>query len=344
MVPVIHAVLGYFRDAFRTRRAIELEVLALRHQLSVYQRTVSRPRLHPPDRILWSMLSQHWDRWREAMVLVRPETVIRWQRRRFRDHWRRHGHGRRRSPGRPVVSAEVRSQIRSLSSANPLWGAPRIQAELQKIGIEAAKSTVEKYRVRNRRPPSPTWREFLRSHLKEIVAVDFFTVPTVRNQVLYVFLVLSVNRRRVVHCNVTANPTAAWTAQQIVEAFPWDRPPRFLQRDRDAIYAEVFRQRVRGMGFEEIVSAPRSPWQNAYVERLIGTLRRECLDHVIVLNEGHLRRVLKGYLDYYHRWRPHQGIGMDSPDGRAVQGPDDGPVIEVPEVFDLHHHYERKAS
>jgi transposase InsO family protein len=212
------------------------------------------------------------------------------------------------------------------------------------LGIDVSRTTVAKYMVRHRRPPSPSWRSFIRGHLDEIVAVDFFTVPTLRNRVLYVFLVLSLDRRRILHFNVTENPTAAWTRQQIVEAFAWKTPSRFLQRDRDKIYGEVFRARVRGLGLEELMSAPRSPWQNGYVERLIGTIRRECLDHVVVLNERHLRRVLSRYLEYYHRWRPHSGLGMDAPDGRRVQGVHEGRIVEVPEVYGLHHHYERRAA
>jgi transposase InsO family protein len=187
-----------------------------------------------------------------------------------------------------------------MSSANPLWGAPRIIGELQKVGIDVAKSTVEKYMVRSRRPSSPTWMTFLRNHAQDMVSIDFFVVPTVRFHILYVFLVLAHERRRVLHFNVTVNPSAEWTAQQIVEAFPWDEVPRYLLRDRDGIYGAHFRRRVKNMGIEEVMIAPRSPWQNPYVERLIGSVRRECLDHVVVLNERHLKRILRGYFRYYN--------------------------------------------
>lgn len=180
--------------------------------------------------------------------------------------------------------------------------------------------------------------------MKDLVAVDFFTVPTIRNRVLFVFVVLALERRRVIHFNVTANPTAEWTARQIVQAFPYDSAPRFLLRDRDAIYGSAFRGRVKGMGIEEVVSAYRSPWQNGHVERLIGTVRRECLDHMIILNEDHLRRVLARYFDYYHRWRTHLALDMDCPEPRRAQGPDEGEVVEIPEVYGLHHHYERRAA
>jgi transposase InsO family protein len=277
---------------------------------------------------------------REALVIVQPRTVIAWQRRRFRDHWTRLC--RSGKPGRPAVAKQVRILIRRLSSANPLWGAPRIVGELAKIGIDVAKTTVEKYMVRPRGPTSPTWTTFLRTHPAEMISIDFFVVPTVKFQVLFVFLILAYDRRRVVHFNVTMNPSAEWTAQQIVEAFPWGDAPRYLLRDRDSIYGAHFRRRVRALGMEEMLSAPRSPWQNPYVERLIGTIRRECLDHVLVLNERHLMKILRGYFSYYHGWRTHQALDMDAPDRRAIQAT--GEVIEIPEVGGLHHHYERRAA
>ncbi len=209
--------------AFRSRAALQMENLDLRHQLGIYQRTCHRPRLRPHDRIFWSWIAHIWTGWRDALVVVKPETVLAWRRRRFRAHWTKLIHSGR--PGRPPIPREVRDLIRRMSMANPLWGAPRIVGELGKIGIDLPKSTVAKYMVRHRKPPSATWRAFLKNHVRDIVAVDFFVVPTVRNQILFVFLVLAHHRRRVLHFNVTANPTAAWTAQQIVEAFPWiDRP------------------------------------------------------------------------------------------------------------------------
>jgi transposase InsO family protein len=232
-----------------------------------------------------------------------------------------------------------------MSTANPLWGSPRILGELRKIGIDVAKSTVEKYMVRRRRPPSPTWMTFLRNHMTETVAADFLVVPTVTFEILFVFLILAHNSRRVLHFNVTSNPTAEWwTAQQIVEAFPWGDAPRYLLRDRDSIYRGHFRRRVTNLGIEEVMIARRSPWQNPYVERLIGSIRRECLNHVVVLSERHLKRILRDYLGYYHGWRVHQSLEMDAPDGRSVQPRNSGTVVEFPEVGGLHHHYERRAA
>jgi transposase InsO family protein len=203
------------------------------------------------------------------LVFVQPATVIAWQRRRFRDHWRRISQGGK--PGRPGIDQQTRQLIRRMSLANPLWGTPRIVGELRKLGIEVAKSTVDKYRVRPRKPPSPAWKTFLTTHVTDLASIDFFIVPTIRFKLLFVLVVLAHARRKVIHCNVTENPTAQWTAQQIIEAFPWDSAPKYLLRDRDAIYGEAFRQRVQGMGIEQVLSAPRSPWQNPFVERLIGT-------------------------------------------------------------------------
>jgi transposase InsO family protein len=228
--------------------------------------------------------------------------------------------------------------------ANPTWGSPRIVGELRKLGINVAKSTVEKYRVRPRKPPSPTWKTFLKTHVQGLVALDFFVVPTVTSRVLFVLVVLAHDRRRIVHFNVTEHPTAQWTAQQVVEAFPWDEAPRSLLRDRDRIYSAAFRQRVRHMGIKEVLTAPQSPWQNPYVERLIGSIRRECLDHVVVLHEQHLMRILTGYIYYYHRFRTHLSLAMDCPEARPTHPPRSGRVIAVAEVGGLHHHYERQAA
>ena len=206
------------------------------------------------------------------------------------------------------------------------------------------KSTVETYRVRPRRSPSPTWKASLHNHAQDLIALDFFVVPTVTHKVLFVLLILAHDRRRVVHFNITEHPTAQWTAQQVVDAFPWDEAPRYLLRDRDRIYATSFRQRVQHMGIEEVLIAPRSPWENPYVERLIGSIRRECLDHAIVLHERHLRRLLAEYFHYYHCWRTHRALDMDCPRPRLVQRPDDGLIWEVPEVGGLHHHYERRTA
>jgi putative transposase len=223
-------------------------------------------------------------------------------------------------------------------------GAPRIHGELLKLGIEITEPTVAQYMVRHQKPPSQTWRTFLQNHVHSLVSIDFFTVPTIRFQILYVFLVLAHDRRRILHFGVTAHPTAEWTAHQLREAFPWDSAPRYLLRDRDRIFGQEFVEQVKAMGIKQVLSAPRSPWQRAYVERVIGSIRRECLDHVLVFSEGSLRRTLTAYFTYYHHWRTHLSLGKDAPEPRRTQWPIEGPVREVLEVGGLHHHYERRAA
>jgi transposase InsO family protein len=319
-----------------------MEFIALRHQVAVYQQSLSRPKLQPADRLLWVWLSRLWPGWQDALEFVRPRTVIAWQKQRFRDYWRRLSQSGK--PGRPTISKEVIDLIRDMWRSNPTWGSPRIMGELHKIGINVAKSTVEKYRPKGRKLSSPTWKAFLNNHVKDLVSCDFFTVPTATFRVLFVFIILAHDRRRIVHFNLTEHPTVQWAAQQIVEAFPWDEAPRYLLRDRDSIYGEVFQDRVGHMGIEEVKIAPGSPWQSPYVERLIGSIRRECLNEVIVLNERHLRRILCSYVSYYHTWRVHRSLDMDTPESRPVQLPELGPVRKLPEVGGLHHHYERMAA
>ncbi len=335
-------VTSFLMCTLRSRVSLQLEVAALHHQLSLFQGTNRRPLIRSSDRLLWSILARLWSSWRGALYFVKPRTVILWQQKRFRDHWRRLSRGGRR--GRPAISLELRRLIRRMWQANPTWGSPRIVGELQMLGIDIAKSTVEKYRPKRRRPTSPTWTTFLRQHIRDIVAIDFFTVPTARLRVLFVLIVLAHDRRRIVYFNVTEHPTSEWTAQQLVEAFPWGPTPKYLLRDRDAVYGNQFRKRVRNLGMKECPTAPRSPWQNPCAERIIGSIRRECLDHAVVLNACHLKRLLRNYFAYYHRWRPHRTLDMDTPDGRPAQSPGSGQVIEFPAVDGLHHYYLRLAA
>jgi putative transposase len=296
MHPLFSALLTFLTTLLRSRLALQLAIVALRHQVAVSQRSISRPRLHATDRLFWVWLSRVWAGWQHALAFVQPRTVIAWQKQRFRDHWRRLS--QRGKPGRPAVSTEVRALIRDMWCSNPPWGSPRIVGELQKLGMNVAKSTVEKYRPPSRNPSSPTWRAFLDNHVQDLVSCDFFTVPTVTFKVLFVFVILAHDRWRIVHFNGTEPPTAPWTAQQLVEAFPWEETPRYLLRDRDSIYGGTFQKRMKNMGIEEVTIAPHSPWQNPYAERLIGSIRRECLNDMIVLNEQHLKRVLHSYVAY----------------------------------------------
>jgi transposase InsO family protein len=262
-------------------------------------------------------------------MIVKPETVIHWHRKGFRLLWT--WKVRRGQPGRPSVRQEARNLIRQMSRDNPLWGAPRIHGELLKLGIDIGETSVAKYMVRGRKPPSQTWRTFLENHLKTMVSVDFFTVPTIRFQVLYVFLVLAHDRRRILHFGVTAHPRAEWTAPQLREPFPWDSAPRFWLRDRDRIFGSGFTEQVEEFGMEEVLGAPGVPPPRAYIERVIGTIRRECLDHVIVFNEASLCRHLKSFLEYYHGTRTHLSLEKDTPERRSVEPPESGRVVAVPQ-------------
>ena len=313
----------------------------MNHQLIGLQRTHASKRvmIRRTDRWLWVWLSWLWAGWRSALIVVKPETVLSRHRKGFRLYWT--WKIRRGRAGRPRLSKDTRDLIRTISRMNVLWGAPRIHSELRKLGIKISEATVAKYMVRHPKPPSQTWRTFLANHVSQLVSVDFFTVHTISLEILFVFVVLAHHRRRIVHFNVTAHPTAEWTARQIVEAFPFDTTPKYLLRDRDQNYGYEFRKQVELMGITEVLSTPRSPWQRAYVERVIGPIRRECLDHVIVVDEESLRRTLRSYFSYYHRSRLHLSLDKDSPDSRSVQSV--GRVIAFPEIGGLHHRYERVA-
>ncbi len=329
------------RWLLRDRTELAAENLALRQQLAVLQHKSKRPRLRKRDRIFWALLSRAWTNWRSALLIVQPDTVIRWHQRGFKLFWR--WKSRSGKVGRPKIELEIRRLIRRMSRENPSWGVPRIQSELALLGHTISEAIVRKYRTRHRKPPSQTWRTFLDNHAQDIVAVDFFTVPTATFRLLFAFVALRHERRHVEHFNVTAHPTAKWTSQQIVEAFPYDEAPRFLLRDRDSIYGEFIQRRVENMGIEEVVTAYRSPWQSPFVERLIGSIRRECLNRIIVLNERHLRRILSSYFVYYHESRTHLSLNRNAPVPRRVEYPPEGKVIAIPHVGGLHHRYSRAA-
>lgn len=335
----LQLVTALLRQLLTSRAALAAENLALRQQVAVLQRSVKRPRLQRRDRLFWVWLSRLWPGWRSSLIVVQPETVLRWHREGFRLYWRWKSRSRY---GRPKLDAEIRILIRRMSRDNPTWGRRRIRSELHLLGYEVGELTVAKYMVRKGKPPSQEWRVFLSNHARETVAIDFFTVPTVNFRILIGFLVLRHHRRTVVHFNVTRHPTARWTAQQIVEAFPYGTEPRYLLRDRDRIYGSHFANRVCGMGIEEVLTAPRSPWQNPFVERLIGSIRRECLDHVLVINGAHLRRVLREYFAYYHGSRPHQSLEDNAPRPRQIEPPHQGRIVAEPRAGGLHR-YRRAA-
>ncbi len=334
-------LVAFVHSLMRTRTELAAENLALRQQLAALHRQSKRPRLKKRDRIFWVWFSRLFRNWRSVLVIVQPATVIRWHQQGFKLYWR--WKSRAKKPGRPQIWREIRDLVRQMCSENATWGAPRIHSEILLLGYDVSESTVANYMNRDRKPPSQTWRTFLDNHVPDIVAVDFFTVPTATFRILFTFVVLRHDRRRIVHFNVTAHPTAEWTAQQIIEAFPEDSAPRFLIRDRDGIYGLSFQTRVANMGIEEVPTAPRSPWQSPYVERLIGSIRRECLNHFIVLNERHLRRILSSYFTYYHESRTHLSLDRNSPIPRDVEPPERGKVIAIPQVGGLHHRYRRAA-
>jgi len=338
---ILHTVTALFKAFLVERTSLAAENMALRHQLGVLGRSIKRPNLRKRDRILWIWLSRLWRGWRSALLIVRPETVVKWHRQGFRLYWRWKS---RKKPGRATVERDMQRLIRRMSQENPTWGAPRILYELLLLGYDVAQSTVAKYMVRHPKPSSQTWRSFLKNHMTQTAAIDFFTVATVTFRVLSCLVVLRHHRRQVLHFNITPNPTAEWAARQITQAFPYNSAPRFLVRDRDGIYdGDIFRRRVKNMGIEEILTAYRSPWQNPYAERLIGSIRRDCLDHVVVLNEDHLRRILTEYFRYYHQARAHLSLDRNSPIPRPVHPPQDGKVIARPYLGGLHHCYTRAA-
>ena len=335
MTDVLRLILAILASLFKSRPELEAENLVLRQQINVLRRRMpKRPALTNIDRLLFVWLYRWFPSTIGALAIVRPETIIRWHRVGFRAYWRWRLRNR---VGRPRVPAELRALIGEMSGANPLWGAPRIHGELLKLGFELAQSTVAKYIVRRRGPPSQGWRTFLCNHAPHTTAIDMFIVPTVGFRLLYGLAIIRLERRHLVWTNVTANPTADWIARQITEAFPWDQAPHYLIRDRDASYGHAVVRRLAAMGIRDRPTAPRSPWQNGHVERLIGSIRRECLDNVVVLGEAHLRRILAAYANCYNELRTHRSLAKDTPLHRAVEHL--GAVTSRPILGGLHHQY-----
>lgn len=324
-------------DLFRSKSSLRAEIIVLRQQLNVLRRSApKRPALSILDRLILVLLYRLVPSILDAVIIVRPETVLRWHRAGFRAFWRWKSRSR---IGRPQVPPKIRRLIREMSLANPLWGSPRIHGELLKLGIDVGQTSVAKYMARRRRPPSQGWNTFLTNHADGIAAIDLFVVPTISFRLLYGLLVLKHDRRRILWVGVTAHPSAEWIARQVTEAIGWEDAPSYLIRDRDGVYGEVFTRRIRAMGIRDRPTAPRSPWQNGSAERLIGSIRRECLDHMIVFGERHLRQILRSYAEYYNRARTHLSLAKDAPMHRAVQ--DVGRIAPMPVLGGLHHHYVR---
>jgi len=335
MAALIFLLLNLGASAFRPKSRLEAENAALRRQLIVLQRKVTgRVQLTNSDRLFFIQLYRWFPSVLKAMMIVRPETLVRWHRAGLRSYWRRKFHS---MGGRPQIPAELRALIWRMSVDNRLWGAPHIHGELLKLGFAVAQSTVGKYMAKRGNPSGQSWSTFLHNHAPHIAAMDLLVVPTISFVQLYVLVIVRLTRRELVWINVTAHPTAEWIAQQITEAFPWTEAPRYLIRDQDGIYGAAVRRRLRAMGIRDKPIAPGSPWQNTYAERLIGTIRRECLDHMIVFGETHLRRILWKYAAYYNEARIHRALNKDAPFSRAIERI--GVITSRPVLGGLHHQY-----
>jgi transposase InsO family protein len=331
LILFIHAVISPFKKKAR----LEAEIVMLRHQLNVLRRRVpSKPKSVVADRLLFVWVYRLFPAVLNAVTIIRPETVIRWHRLGFRLYWRWKSRSR---GGRPKVPIEVRRLIREMSLTNRLWGAPRIHGELLKLGIEVAQSTVAKYMAKRGGGASQTWETFLHNHTAGIAAMDFLIVPTVGFKLLFVLVILRHQRRRLISLSVATNPTAEWIAHQITDAFPWNDAPEHLIRDRDRSYGHAVTRRLAAMGIRDHPTAPRSPWQNGYAERLIGSIRRECLDHVVVFGEAHLRRIFAAYTGYYNERRTHLSLSKDPPAYRPIRRY--GQIAAWPILGGLHHQY-----
>jgi putative transposase len=338
-------LLSTLRVLLHDRRALLVENLLLRQQLAVALRANPRPRLRRRDRLFWAVALRVCVDWRRHLLLVRPETVLRWHRRGWRLYWWWRS---RRPVGRPRVPGEVRDLIARMSKDNPLWGTERLRGELRKLGIAVSAGSVRRYRWRRpAKPPSQTWRTFLRNHAAQIWAADLFTVPTLTFRTLYVLFFLTHDRRELVHIRVTAHPTAAWVWRQLIEATAWGRRPRYVLRDRDAVYGRAFAAQAAALGIDTLLTPFRAPRANALAERVIRTLRQECLDHVLILNERHLQAVLEEFVAFYNTERPHRGLALEPPllCGTARPAPPGPPgrVVARPILGGLHHVYQRAA-
>src|SRR5450830_780316 len=330
-------VLAVLASPFKSKSRLEAENAVLRHQLIVLRRKVrGRVRLTNNDRWFLIQLYRWFPSILQDLTIVQPETIVRWHRAGFRCYWRWKS---LRRGGRPQIETDLRALIRQMSMENPLWGAPRIHGELLKLGFDVAQSSVAKYMVKRHGPPGQGWLTFLRNHALDIAAMDLFVVPTIGFDLLYAFVIVRLDRRDLVWINVTANPTAEWIAHQITEAFPWNETPQYLIRDRDRVYGTIVTRRLRAMGIRDKPTAPASTWQNGFAERLIGSIRRECLDHIVVFGEAHLRRILRSYTRYYNDIRTHRSLDKDAPAVRPVQRT--GILSSHAILGGLHHHYVR---
>lgn len=342
MIPYFIGALTFLNAFFRSRYSLGMEILALRQQLGILQRKHPRPRLRMRDRIFWILLRRLWPAWRNVLVIVKPETVVAWHRAGFGLFWRLRS--RPKDLGRPRIDAEIRALIRRMLEENEGWGAPRIHGELLKLGFDVSERTVCRYlrRLYPRGQARKLWAAFLRNHRDAIVAMDFFTVPTLIFRVLYCFFVIQHGRRRIVHFNVTEHPTGPWIVQQLREAFPDSCAYRYMILDRDGKFGDEVTDLLTTCGVKPRRISPASPWQNGVAERWIGSCRRELLDHLIVLNEVHLRRRIREYVSYYHADRTHDSLEKDTPATRRVspRPNESARLVSFPRIGGLHHRYD----
>jgi len=337
MIALLFFALAILASPFKSKRRLAAENAALRQQLTVLRRQVrGRVRLTNNDRLFFVQLYRWFPSVLRVMTVIHPETLVRWHRADFRCYWRWKS---RAVGGRPQIEADLRVLIRRMSVENPLWGAPRIHGELLKLGFQVAQSTVAKYMVKRHGAPSQGWRTFLRNHAPDIAAMDLFVVPSIGFNLLYTLIIVRLDRRHLIWVNVTTNPTADWIARQLSEAFPWNEAPQYVIRDRDCIYGTVVTRRLRAMGIRDKPIAAASPWQNGFAERLIGSIRRECVDHFVVWGETHLRRILRTYARYYNDIRTHWSLDKDAPAFRRIQRT--GIINSHSVLGGLHHHYVR---
>ena len=335
-----------FARFLRSRRNLLLENLALRQQLSVFKQEHPQPRLALSDKLFWVMLRRFWTHWKRALILVQPETVFRWHRAGFKLYWAWISRHRFRV-GRKCVSRELRELIFLMVAENQTWGAPRIHGELKMLGFDLSERTVFRWMRKAPRSPEPAmrWAAFLSNHREAIAAMDFFTVPMLNFGLLYCFFVIAHDRRRILHCNVTKHPTSSWVIQQLREAFPYDSAPRYLIFDRGATFNEEVIDAVKSFGIQPKRTSFRSPWQNGVAERWVGNCRRDLLDHVIVVNERHLKRLMNEYVRYYHEDRTHLALAKGTPGGREARKSSDtgSKVVSMLRLGGLHHRYELAA-
>jgi len=341
MLRVVTLLVTVATRFLRSRRDLLLENLALRQQLAAMMQKHPPPRLAASDRIFWVALRRVWSRWKQALIMVQPETVIRWHRTGFKLYgkWLSRKHS---VVGRKPTIQELRGLIFRMVAENRTWGAPRIHGELRMLGFDISERTVLRWMRKAPRDPEPArrWAAFLKNHREAISAMDFFTVPTINFGVLYCFFVIAHDRRHILHWNVTRFPTTAWVAQQFREAFPYDSAPKYLILDREHTFQGEVLETAETLGINLVHTAVRSPWQNGIAERFVGSCRRDLLDHVLVLNERHLRRLMSEYLRYYREDRTHLGLAKETPASRTAATkakPNSSQVGSMPRLRGLHH-------